>query len=71
MRVRLFAAAVLGAAVALPSMTADPPAAGPPPAERPTSMVGAASGALIAPGRSPELEILFTGDVVGFLEPCG
>ena len=24
-----------------------------------------------APGRSPELEILFTGDVVGFLEPCG
>jgi len=30
-----------------------------------------AQGALIAPGRSPELEILFTGDVVGFLEPCG
>jgi hypothetical protein len=26
---------------------------------------------LIAPGRSPELEILFTGDVIGFLEPCG
>jgi len=30
-----------------------------------------AQGALVAPGRSPELEILFTGDVVGFLEPCG
>ena len=26
---------------------------------------------LIAPGRSPDLEILFTGDVIGFLEPCG
>ena len=30
-----------------------------------------AQGGLIAPGRSPELELLFTGDVVGFLEPCG
>ena len=39
------------------------PAAAPSPA--------AGQGGLIAPGRSPELEILFTGDVVGFLEPCG
>ena len=31
----------------------------------------AGQGGLLAPGRSPELEILFTGDVVGFLEPCG
>ena len=31
----------------------------------------APQGGLVAPGRSPELEILFTGDVVGYLEPCG
>ncbi|HEX5044931.1 MAG TPA: hypothetical protein VFV75_18700 [Candidatus Polarisedimenticolaceae bacterium] len=31
----------------------------------------AGQGGLITPGRSPELEVLFTGDVVGFLEPCG
>ncbi len=31
----------------------------------------AGQAGLLAPGRSPELEILFTGDVVGFLEPCG
>ena len=31
----------------------------------------APQGGLVTPGRSPELEILFTGDVVGYLEPCG
>lgn len=28
-------------------------------------------GALIAPGKSPDLAVLFTGDVVGYLAPCG
>ncbi len=28
-------------------------------------------GALIAAGRAPELDILFTGDVIGYLEDCG
>lgn len=28
-------------------------------------------GALIAPGRSPDAFLLFTGDVVGFVDPCG
>ncbi len=28
-------------------------------------------GALVAPGKPPDLTILYTGDVVGYLEPCG
>jgi len=28
-------------------------------------------GALIAPGRAPDLILLYTGDVLGFLDPCG
>jgi hypothetical protein len=32
---------------------------------------GAGQTGLVAPGRSPELEILATGDVIGYLEPCG
>jgi hypothetical protein len=39
------------------------------PAPAPAPVAG--QGGLITPGRSPELEVLFTGDVVGFLEPCG
>lgn len=37
----------------------------------PQQPVGTGQTGLIAPGRSPELEILVTGDVVGYLEPCG
>ena len=28
-------------------------------------------GALVASGKAPELELLYTGDVIGFIEPCG
>ncbi len=28
-------------------------------------------GALVAPGNAPDLVLLYTGDVLGFLEPCG
>jgi hypothetical protein len=27
--------------------------------------------ALIAPGPAPEVDVLYTGDVNGFIEPCG
>ena len=27
--------------------------------------------ALVAPGKAPEVELLYTGDVIGFIEPCG
>ena len=30
-----------------------------------------ATGALIASGDSPDLFLLYTGDVIGYLEPCG
>ena len=29
------------------------------------------NGALVAPGDAPELDLLYTGDVIGYLEPCG
>ena len=50
--------------------SAEGPAPGAPPAGQPVQGHQGQQG-LIVPGRSPELEILFTGDVVGFLEPCG
>jgi len=67
MRIRtaLAAASLMLAGMALAQSAPAPvPAA---PAAAPV----AGQGGLLAPGRSPELEILFTGDVVGFLEPCG
>jgi hypothetical protein len=29
------------------------------------------NNALVAPGQAPEVELLYTGDVIGFIEPCG
>lgn len=29
------------------------------------------NGVLIAPGDAPDLSLLYTGDVVGYIEPCG
>jgi hypothetical protein len=28
-------------------------------------------GALVAPGKAPELDLLYTGDVLGYIDPCG
>ncbi len=28
-------------------------------------------GALVAAGKAPELDLLYTGDVIGYIEPCG
>ena len=28
-------------------------------------------GGLIKPGDPPALEVLYTGDVIGYLDPCG
>jgi len=30
-----------------------------------------ATGGLIASGESPDLFLLYTGDVIGYIEPCG
>ena len=29
------------------------------------------NGALVAPGPAPEVDLLYTGDVIGYVEPCG
>lgn len=28
-------------------------------------------GALISPGKAPDLILMYTGDVLGFVDPCG
>ncbi len=28
-------------------------------------------GALVAAGKAPEIDMLYTGDVIGYIEPCG
>ena len=28
-------------------------------------------GALVAPGDAPDLTLLYTGDVIGYVDPCG
>ena len=60
-RVAVVAASLMLAGLALAESAPVPTPAAP----------AAGQAGLLAPGRSPELEILFTGDVVGFLEPCG
>lgn len=47
---------------------AQQPAPAPSSAPRSLAIPG---GALVAPGSPPDLTILYTGDVVGYLEPCG
>ena len=64
---RLFAtlAAWLAAGSAL---AAGAPAPGAPSVPRTLDVPG---GALVAAGAAPELDLLYTGDVVGYIEPCG
>ena len=31
----------------------------------------AAAGALVVSGREPDLFLLYTGDVIGYIDPCG
>ncbi len=51
------------------------PAPSPVPSSSEAESVGqsfhAPAGALIAPGKAPDLTLLFTGDVLGFIDPCG
>ncbi len=47
-----------------------PGAAAPPVPTVPRSL-SVPAGALVAPGAAPEIEILYTGDVIGYIEPCG
>ncbi len=70
------AAVVLGAAMLLavasvaaqenPAAPSAPPA--PPPAAR---SLEPPAGALVAAGNAPDVIFLYTGDVIGYIEPCG
>lgn len=51
-----------------------PPAAvpiAPPAAPKVPRALEVPDGALVAAGKAPELDLLYTGDVIGFIEPCG
>ena len=48
------------------AVQAPPPAA--PTIPRPLDVP---DNALVAAGKAPEIELLYTGDVIGYIEPCG
>ena len=49
-----------------------PTAPGPPPVVVPIPRsLDVPDGALVAAGKAPEIDVLYTGDVIGFIEPCG
>ncbi len=52
-----------------------PPPVGPPPKGAAPQEIGESfrspQGALIAPGKAPDASLLFTGDVLGYVDPCG
>jgi hypothetical protein len=63
----------LASAQAPPAPTAAPAAAqaAPPAAPQVPRTLDVPDGALVAAGKAPELDVLYTGDVIGFIEPCG
>ena len=69
----LFAAAALatGLVVAAPASVPAPAAAAAPVAPVLPRSLEVPDGALIAGGGAPEVDLLYTGDVIGFIEPCG
>jgi hypothetical protein len=46
-------------------------AAAPPEPATPPVSLELPEGALVAPGPAADLTLLFTGDVIGYIEPCG
>ena len=50
---------------------AQAPPVAPPAAPKVPRSLQVPDGALVASGKAPELELLYTGDVIGFIEPCG
>jgi len=64
---------VLSIAAAVLPVVAAPPAAPAPAANSPAipRTLDVPNNALVAPGPPPELDLLYTGDVIGYLEDCG
>jgi len=46
-------------------------AAGAPAAAQEGVSTSPPAGALVAPGDAPDLTLLYTGDVIGYVDPCG
>jgi hypothetical protein len=59
-------ALVAAAALGVRAETPQAPAAGPP-----ARSLEPPSDVLVAAGSAPDLILLYTGDVIGYLEPCG
>jgi len=70
-RSRLGSMLLVGLALALPIAGHAAPAA--PPANAPAvpRTLDVPEGALVAAGPAPDLDVLYTGDVIGYLEDCG
>jgi hypothetical protein len=65
------AACVLGVLAVFAAAGAGAPAQQAPAAPLSARGVDPPGGALVAPGNAPDLIFLHTGDVIGYLEPCG
>ena len=59
-------AALLGASAAWAQDTARAPAS-----QLPARSLDPPPGAIVAAGNPPDLIFLYTGDVIGYIEPCG
>jgi hypothetical protein len=71
-RIRLWLA-LMAAGLGLAALAAPVPGPAPRPSSVPsTTAQGTASAAPLVPeGPAPDLAILYTGNVVGYVEPCG
>ena len=69
--IRIFlATSVAAIGVAGAQAPTAPPATPSAPAVVPRSL-DVPGGALVAPGPAPDLALLYTGDVIGYIDPCG
>jgi hypothetical protein len=71
MRTRAITTCALAGALALAAAVAaqQPPSPAPAPATAPAKMPG--SGSLIESEPKPDLFLLYTGDVIGYVDACG
>lgn len=63
--------AILAIALTAGFAAAAPPDPAPRAGTVPAATLSPPAGALVAPGAAPDLIFLFTGDVIGYVEPCG
>jgi hypothetical protein len=69
--IAVLATGLAAAAPAPPPAPAQPAAPAAPAAQAVPRTLDVPDGALVAAGKAPEVDLLFTGDVIGYIEPCG